>query len=69
MSGISATYVLEGIRAIADDANAKHTDRLRAYELLGKHLKLWTEKVEVDVMLLALQRGLRKVASGLMQKS
>jgi len=49
MSGITATYVLEGIRAIADDVNAKHTDRLRAYELLGKHLNLWKDKVEVDV--------------------
>ena len=48
MSGISATYVLEGIRAVADDSTAKHADRLRAYELLGKHLRLFVEKVEQD---------------------
>lgn len=46
LSGISSTYVLEGIRAIADDSTAKHADRLRAYELLGKHLRLFAEKVE-----------------------
>ena len=38
MCGISATYVLEGIRAIADDPTARNADRLRALELLGKHL-------------------------------
>ena len=53
MSGITGTYVLEGIRAIADDLNAKHADRLRAYELPGKHLKLWTDKLEVDLTDLA----------------
>jgi hypothetical protein len=40
LSGITGTYVLEGIRAIADNLNARPADRLRAYELLGKHLKL-----------------------------
>ena len=48
MSGITATYVLEGIRAIADDSTAKHADKLRAYELLGKHLRLFVEKIEHD---------------------
>lgn len=67
MSGITATYVLEGIRAIADDAEAKHTDRLRAYELLGKHLKLWTEKVEVDVTDLAERIEAGRKAAGLTQ--
>ena len=41
MSGISETYVLERTRAIVADADARDTDKLRAYELLGKHLKLW----------------------------
>jgi len=48
MSGISATYVLEGIRAIANDSEARDADKLRAYELLGKHLRLFAEKVEQD---------------------
>lgn len=48
MCGITERYVLEGIRAIADDTTAKHADKLRAYELLGKHLRLWVEKIEQD---------------------
>ena len=43
MSGITDTYVLEGIRAIADDPDVRGADKLRAYELLGKHLRLWTQ--------------------------
>jgi len=48
LSDISATYVLEGIRAIAENPDARHADRLRAFELLGKHLKLFTDRVEQD---------------------
>ena len=47
-SGISARYVLEGIRAVANDREARNADKLRAYELLGKHLRLFAEKVEQD---------------------
>jgi len=45
---LSIARVMEGIRAIADDSTAKHADRLRAYELLGKYLRLFTEKVAQD---------------------
>ena len=48
LSDLTATFVLEGIRAIADCPNGRHADKLRAYELLGKHLKLFTDKSEVD---------------------
>jgi phage terminase small subunit len=48
VSGISARYVLEGIRAIADDPEARYADRLRALELMGKHFGLFAEKVEQD---------------------
>jgi phage terminase small subunit len=48
LSDLTATFVLEGIRAIAENPNARHADRLRAYELLGKHLKLFTDRAEVD---------------------
>jgi hypothetical protein len=43
--------VLGGIRAIAEDPDARHADRLRALELLGKHLKLFTERVEQDTQI------------------
>lgn len=43
--------MLEGIRAIADNPNARYADRLRAYELLGKHLKLFTDRAEVDTQI------------------
>ena len=40
--------MLEGIRSIAENPNARHADRLRAYELLGKYLRLFTDKAEMD---------------------
>jgi len=43
--------VPEGIRAIAENPDARYSDRLRAYELLGKHLKLFTDKVEQDTQI------------------
>ena len=39
---INPTYVLSGISTIADDS-LKDSDRLKAYELLGKYLKLFTD--------------------------
>ena len=51
--GITQAYVLNGVRAIADCDKSKAQDKLRAYELLGKYLKLWTDKVELDVSDLA----------------
>jgi phage terminase small subunit len=47
-NGITAEYVLQGIKSIADDIEAKHNDKLKAYELLGKHLKLFTDKIESE---------------------
>ena len=44
-TGITAEYVLRGIKELADCAD-KQNDKLKALELLGKHLKLFTEKVE-----------------------
>lgn len=48
---INADYVLEGIKAVTERC-AKEGDEfnppsaLKGYELLGKHLKLFTDKVE-----------------------
>ena len=47
-NGITADYVLQGIKAIADREGIREGDQLKALELLGKHLKLFTEKIEVD---------------------
>lgn len=47
-NGITAEYVLQGIKSIADTLDAKESDRLKAYELLGKHLKLFTDKQEIE---------------------
>ena len=45
---ITADEVLHGIREIAL-AGERQADRLRAYELLGKHLALFTEKQDVNL--------------------
>lgn len=51
LSDITATYVLERIRAVADDPKARNVDRLRALELVGKHPKLFTDRVEQDTQI------------------
>ena len=48
ISGISSKFVLEGIRGIAENGEARNADKLRAYELLGKHLRLFADKAEQD---------------------
>lgn len=44
---ISAQMVLDGIKSIAEDPDARHNDKLKAYELLGKYLKLFTDRIEL----------------------
>jgi phage terminase small subunit len=46
-NGITAEFVLKGIKGIATKGE-KESDQLKAYELLGKHLKLFTEKIESE---------------------
>ena len=46
-NGITAEFVLNGIKAIATKGE-KENDKLKAFELLGKHLKLFTEKQEIE---------------------
>jgi phage terminase small subunit len=46
-TGITAEFVLNGIKAIATKGE-KESDKLKAYELLGKHLKLFTDKIESE---------------------
>ena len=42
---ITANEILQDVKDIAKQAE-RDADRLKAYEMLGKHLKLWTDKVE-----------------------
>jgi phage terminase small subunit len=46
---ITAQDVLQSIKDIRADARAadKYSDALKANELLGKHLKLFTDKIEI----------------------
>jgi phage terminase small subunit len=43
---ITANEVLHGVKKIALEGD-RDADRLKAYELLGKNLKLWTDKTEL----------------------
>jgi phage terminase small subunit len=50
-TGITADYVLDGIKDVTERCAEKGeafnpTSALKGYELLGKHLKLFTDKVE-----------------------
>lgn len=46
---ITTDEILIGIRDIAVNAEEKASDRLKAYELLGKNKKLFTEKTETEL--------------------
>ena len=43
---VDADYIINGIKKIADNSE-RDGDKLKAYELLGKHLKLFTDKTEL----------------------
>ena len=48
---IHADYVIDNIKAIAETARdgLEHSSALRGYELLGKHLKMFTDKQEHEI--------------------
>lgn len=46
---VTSNEVLEGILGIARNPEAKDSDKLRGWELLGKHLALFTEKQDVTL--------------------
>jgi hypothetical protein len=48
-NGLTATYVLESIKSIADDSKTRNADKLTALTLLGKNLKLWSEQLDINV--------------------
>ena len=43
-TAISAKYVLNGTRAVADASTTSDRDRLKALELLGKHLAMFVHR-------------------------
>lgn len=45
---LSAQQVLEETCRIAMTKSAKHSDRLKALELMGKHYNLWTESTPLE---------------------
>lgn len=46
-AGITVDTIVNDLKAIATDAATAPRDRIRAYELLGKYLGMFTEKVEM----------------------
>lgn len=56
---ISAQDVLQSIKDIRADARAadKYSDALKANELLGKHLKLFTDKIEQETTLTIVRKN------------
>lgn len=49
-SGLSVQRLLDDIDRVASVAEieGKYSDALKAYELLGKHLKMFTDKIELS---------------------
>jgi phage terminase small subunit len=45
---ISVEWILQGVKGIADNLEETTKDRLKAYELLGKYWRMFTDKHEVN---------------------
>lgn len=43
---VSVEWVLNGLKQIATDPNAKPGERAKAYELIARHIGMFTERVE-----------------------
>jgi phage terminase small subunit len=44
---ITADEILNDVKTIAK-SRCRESDRLKAYELLGKHLRMWTDRTELS---------------------
>lgn len=47
-SGITVDKIVERLNKIAEDPNAKDSDRIRADELLGKYLGMFSERLNLS---------------------
>lgn len=47
-ASITVDKIVAGLKQIAEEPDAKDSDRIKAYELLGKYLGMFTEKVKVE---------------------
>ncbi len=48
-NGLTSTFVLNSIRAIAEAEKTRNADKLTALTLLGKHLRLFAEQMDVNI--------------------
>lgn len=64
---ITADEILAGVKRIALKAN-RDADRLKAFELLGKHLVLWTDKTEHSGEITQINRTFSETAERLYGK-
>lgn len=59
-AAITVDKIVERLNKIAEDPHAKDADRIRADELLGKYLGMFTDKVQVNGQL---DTGVEKLQS------
>lgn len=60
---LDAEYVLRHLRQVAEQPDLKASAKVRAIELLGKHLGMFTDRTEVSVVALTPEERARRVAA------
>ena len=72
---LTGKEVIQALRDIAHNDETRVSDKIRALELLGKHLKLWSETVDhkhaIDIQfqpVLHAPMGTEKLASGIKER-
>jgi hypothetical protein len=56
-SGVTSDNILIGIGQIAADPRARHSDRLKAYEMLGRYLSMWADRPELQQVVINMDLG------------
>ena len=49
--------VLIGVASIANDPRQRTADRLKAFEMLGRYLSLWSERPELQQVVINMDMG------------